>query len=169
MKFGIATFPGKVIQDFANSYRKRYDPNYTLIPPHITLKESFHLDEKMLPQAVEHLEQVAQETAPFNIHFHKIGSFHPTNNVVYMAVENADEINRLHEKINRGQLHHESGYKFIPHITIGQKLPQDELLDVYGSLRMLSVDMNSWIDRFHLMYQLENGSWTLYQSFLLQG
>ncbi|GGA31699.1 putative phosphoesterase YjcG [Kroppenstedtia guangzhouensis] len=169
MKFGIATFPGKKIQDFANSYRKRYDPNYALIPPHITLKEPFELEEKMLPQAVEHLEQVAQETAPFNIHFHKISSFHPTNNVVYIAVENPDEMKQLHEKINRGHLYHERGYKFIPHITIGQKLPQDELLDVYGSLRMLHVDMNSWVDRFHLLYQLENGSWTIYQSFLLRG
>ena len=41
MYFGIATFPEKEVQDIANSYRKRYDPHYSLIPPHITLKEKF--------------------------------------------------------------------------------------------------------------------------------
>lgn len=168
MKFGVATFPEKEIQDLANSYRKRYDPNYALIPPHVTLKEPFEMEEEKLPQAVEHLEKVAQETAPFNVHFHKISSFHPTNNVLYIAVKEAEAFHPLHDKINSNQFHHESRYKFIPHITIGQELPQDELHDVYGSLRMIKVDMKSWVDRFHLLYQLENGSWTIYQSFLLR-
>lgn len=32
MKYGIAIFPGKDLQDLANSLRKRYDPKYALIP-----------------------------------------------------------------------------------------------------------------------------------------
>ncbi len=38
MKYGIVAFPSKQLQDFANSYRKRYDSHYTKITPHITLK-----------------------------------------------------------------------------------------------------------------------------------
>ena len=30
MKYGIVAFPSKKVQDFANSYRKRYDPHYAL-------------------------------------------------------------------------------------------------------------------------------------------
>ena len=38
MKFGVVIFPSKKLQDLANSYRKRYDPHYSLITPHLTLK-----------------------------------------------------------------------------------------------------------------------------------
>ncbi|MDA8351953.1 MAG: YjcG family protein [Firmicutes bacterium] len=168
MRYGVATFPEKKIQDFANSYRKRYDPHYALIPPHITLKEPFELNEDMLPQALQHLEQVAKETSAFTVRLPKISTFHPTNNVIYIAVDETEAVKNLHEKINRKSIYHEEEYSYIPHITLAQKLSDSELHDVYGSLKMLKVEFETRIDRFHLLYQLENGSWTIYQSFLLQ-
>jgi 2'-5' RNA ligase len=169
MKYGVAIFPEKKVQDVVNSYRKRYDPHYALIPPHLTLKEAFELEEQELPPAIEHLEQVSQDTPPFDIKLTKVSTFYPTTNVIYIAVEDSDPIATLHQKINSGFLHHESAYKFIPHITIGQKMFEDELHDVYGSLRMNRFDLKTRIDRFHLLYQLENGSWSIYQTFLLRG
>ncbi|PTM59309.1 2'-5' RNA ligase family protein [Desmospora activa] len=169
MKYGITFFPEKKVQDLINSYRKRYDPHYAWIPPHITLKEAFDLQDDELPQAIEHLERVSQEVAPFPITLTKVSSFYPTNNVIYIALEQEDSIRRLHEKINSGMLHHESAYKFIPHITLGQKMLEDELHDVYGSLRMRRFELESNIDRFHLLYQLDNNTWSIYQTFLLRG
>ena len=46
MKVGVVIFPSKKLQDLANSYRKRYDPHYALIPPHLTLKASFDSTEE---------------------------------------------------------------------------------------------------------------------------
>ncbi|MDR6224884.1 YjcG family protein [Desmospora profundinema] len=169
MKYGIVIFPEKKVQDFVNSYRKRYDPHYALIPPHITLKEAFELEDSQLPHAIEDLDQVSREASPFDINLTKVSTFYPTNHVIYVAVEESEHVYTLHEKINSGMLHHESGYKFIPHITIGQKMFEDELHDVYGSLRMNRFDLQTRVDRFHLLYQLENGSWTIYQTFLLRG
>ncbi|MGI6126699.1 MAG: YjcG family protein [Planifilum sp.] len=169
MKYGVAIFPQKKVQDVANSFRKRYDPRYTLIQPHITLKESFELDDAQLPEVVRHLERVADETAPFTIHFHKVGTFHPINNVVYLAITDGEPITRLHEKINSDPIYHERRFDYTPHLTIGQELSNDELHDIYGSLRMKRFDLTSIVDRFHLLYQLENESWTVYQSFLLKG
>ncbi len=45
MKFGVAMFPSKELQDKVNQYRKRYDAHYALIPPHITIKDGFEADE----------------------------------------------------------------------------------------------------------------------------
>ncbi|SFT04501.1 2'-5' RNA ligase family protein [Marininema halotolerans] len=169
MKYGIAIFPEKKIQDIANSYRKRYDPHYALIPPHITLKEPFEFDESRLQDATQHLELVSRETAPFETLLHKVSTFHPTTNVLYLAVQENESILTLHEQVNSGELFHERSYQFIPHITIGQKLPADEIHDIYGRLRMVNVKLTIRVDRFHLLYQLENGSWTIYQTFLLRG
>lgn len=168
MKFGIAIFPQKEVQDIANSLRKRYDSHYSLIAPHITLKESFDLEEEQIETAVEHLQQVAETTAPFTIHFNKISNFYPTSNVIYFVIENTEAITALHKRINTGPLEHKGKFSFVPHLTIGQDLPNDELHDVYSRLRMHKIDLDSIVDRFHLLYQLKNKTWTVYQSFLLE-
>lgn len=59
MKVGVAIFPSKKLQDIANSYRKRYDSQYALIPPHITLKAAFQSDDQQLPIIAEELGKIA--------------------------------------------------------------------------------------------------------------
>ena len=53
MKYGIVAFPSKKLQDLANAYRKRYDPHYALITPHMTIKDVFEADDKEIKQVAE--------------------------------------------------------------------------------------------------------------------
>ncbi|WP_054949187.1 2'-5' RNA ligase family protein [Numidum massiliense] len=167
MKYGIVIFPSREIQDLANPYRKRYDSNYSLIPPHITLKYDFSLQDRKLADIVTHLEKIARETAPFEIEFHKVNTFYPTTNVIYMAIKDEEPLIRLHEACNSGLLDDGQAYSYVPHMTIGQKLSDGELHDVYVSLRMMQLNATTTVDRFHLLYEMDNGMWTVYQTFLL--
>ncbi|AWX57305.1 MULTISPECIES: YjcG family protein [Brevibacillus] len=168
MMYSIVIFPSSKVQEVANSYRKRYDPGYALVPPYIRLKEAFELDEAKLPELVSHLEQVASSTDSFSAHFHRVSSFHPTNNVIYLAVQNKEPFNELHQKIANQCVNEKETYAYVPHLTIGRDLSDDELRDVTGQLSMAKIDLNSEIDRFHLIYQLEDGIWSVYQTFLLK-
>lgn len=165
MKYGVAIFPSKTIQDEANSYRMRYDPHYALIPPHITLKESFEADDHDISTIVDELKKVAESTTPFSLKVKKVSSFSPVTNTIYLKVEPVHELLDLNERLHSGNLPQEQTYAFVPHITIAQKLSDDEFSDVFGSLRIQKFDMEETIDRFQLMYQLENGAWTVYETF----
>lgn len=167
MKYGIALFPSKQIQDLVNSYRKRYDPNYALIPPHVTLKAAFDASEENIVTIANELRLVAQDSSPIKLAIKKVSSFAPVNNVIYLKVEPSDELVDLHAMLHKGALKMEPEYSFVPHITLGQKLSDDEHSDVLGSIKMLNVQHEEVVDRFHLLYQLENGSWTVYETFLL--
>lgn len=48
------------LQDIANSYRKRYDPNYALIPPHLTLRTPFELTDLEAAEVVSTLRDYAK-------------------------------------------------------------------------------------------------------------
>ena len=48
------------LQDIANSYRKRYDPNYALIPPHLTLRTPFELTDLEAAEVVSTLREYAK-------------------------------------------------------------------------------------------------------------
>ncbi|MGM7680931.1 YjcG family protein [Cytobacillus sp. Hm23] len=165
MKYGIVLFPSKQLQDKANSYRKRYDPNYSLIPPHITLKASFESDDNDMKEMVEQLKDITEKVQPFNLHVYKFSSFSPVNNVIYLKVNPTPELLNLHEMLHSGLFADEPEYAFVPHITIGQKLSNDEHSDVFGRLKMTNVNFEEKIDRFHLLYQLDNGQWTVYETF----
>lgn len=169
MKFGIAVFPSKKLQDLANSYRKRYDPHYSLIPPHLTLKEPFDATDDEINVIAKKLGDVAYHAEPFTLRAYKISSFQPVNNVIYMKVDAVPELLNLYDALHSSDFGGESQYSFVPHITIAQKLSNDEHSDVYGSLRMAGVDHEETVDRVHLLYQLENGSWTVYETYRLGG
>lgn len=166
MNYGIAIFPSKEIQDEANSYRKRYDPSYTLVPPHITLKPTFKADENLIQTLIPELKKIANEMNPFPIHIHKVSTFAPVTNTIYFKVEPTPELTYLHEKMHEGKFPKEKDHSFVPHITIAQKLLEDEYSDVYASLRMKKLHFEDVIDRMQLCYQLENGSWTVFETFV---
>ena len=168
MKMGIVIFPSKKLQDLANSYRKRYDPKYALIPPHLTLKPAFESSEEDLVKISHELDTIAKKHKPFTLKTVKISSFHPINNVIYFKIEPTPELEALYNEINSNPLFgNPPEYSFVPHITIGQDLSNGEHADVYSQLRLLSIEHSETIDRFHLLYQLDDGVWTVYESFLL--
>ena len=75
----------------------------------------------------------------------------------------------LHKDLNYNFFGDEPAYAFIPHVTIAQKLTSGEHDDIIGQLKMIGVNHTETIDRIHLLYQLENGSWNVYETFRLEG
>ncbi|WP_188208045.1 YjcG family protein [Alkalibacillus aidingensis] len=165
VNYGIAIFPSKEVQDIANSYRMRYDPRYSLIPPHITLKERFQASQERIDQVAEECQKLANEMMPFDIEINRVSSFSPVTHTVYLRVEDHESLTYLNEKMHEEPFPGERQHKFVPHITISQDLSEDEHSDVYGSLRMNTFDIKDTVDRFQLLYELEDGSWTVYETF----
>lgn len=168
MNFGIAILPNREIQQQANSYRKRYDPHYKLIPPHITLKESFNItSDSELSSLITYLVEVAQNTSPFSLTVSKISTFYPANNVIYFAIDENEHLNQLHQQFHRGEPETDRPYAFIPHITIAQKMDMDEMLDIYSGIKMSDVKSEFVVDQFHLFKQGKDKKWSIYQSYPL--
>ncbi|GLC87719.1 YjcG family protein [Lysinibacillus piscis] len=169
MKYGIVAFPSKKLQDLANTYRKRYDPHFAQITPHMTLKDSFDASEEEIQSVIKQLDELARNVAPLQIHASRISSFYPTTNAIYFRVEPTEQLTTLHQALEEKISFGEAKHVFVPHITIAQKMSDSEHDDVYGQLRMAGVDEKDVIDRIHLLYQLEDGSWTTFETFRLTG
>lgn len=169
MKYGIVAFPSKKLQDLANTYRKRYDPHYALITPHLTLKDAFEADDKQIADISQQLHEVTTTIAPVDIHASRISSFYPTTNAIYFRVEPTEQLAALQAAVQETVSLGEPKHVFVPHITIGQKLSDSEHDDIIAQLRMTGVDEQETIDRIHLLYQLEDGSWTTHETFKLSG
>lgn len=169
MKYGIVVFPSKQLQDFANSYRKRYDSHYAKITPHITLKGVTEIEDSQIDRISQSVKEICNHFVPLTIHVSKVSSFAPVNNAIYLKVEPTEEILDLHDALHTVQFGGKAEYKFVPHITLAQDMSSGEHDDIYGQLRMTKVDFTEIINRIHLLYQLEDGSWTVYETYRLTG
>lgn len=167
MNYGIVLFPSKPLQDRANALRMRYDTHYSFIPPHITMKESFEMTETELPEIVATLRRIASQMKPASVHIYKFDTFNPLSNTVFMKISPHETLTNLYDALHRDPFSPNEKYGFIPHVTVGQDLSNDELADVYGRLKMREIEHTETIDRMQLVYQLENGSWTVYETFPL--
>jgi len=169
MKYGVVAFPSKKLQDLANSYRKRYDPHYALITPHMTVKGVFEADDTEIEKLASEIGEIVKRHKPFKLHAKGLSSFSPVTNAIYFKVAPTEELLKLHEDLHTEEIGKDAEYAFVPHITIAQKLTSGEHDDIYGQLKMIGVDHEEIIDRLHLLYQLEDGSWTVYETFRLTG
>lgn len=169
MKYGVVAFPSKKLQDLANSYRKRYDPHYSLITPHVTLKGVFEANDNEIETIASKIGDVVKKHRPFPLNVTKVSSFSPVTNAIYFKVESTDELLSIHEDLHSDAIGGKPEYAFVPHITIAQKMASGEHDDIYGQLKMETVTHEEVIDRLHLLYQLEDGSWTVYETFRLLG
>lgn len=167
MNFGIAIFPSKQMQEVVNSYRKRYDSHYSLIPPHITLKSSFTATEERIKEISAKLREVSGKHEPFTLKILKASTFQPVNNVIYLKVDPNLELIALHEELHNDFLGKEKEYKFVPHITIGQDLSDKEHNDILGQMRLMKFEHEEVVDQFHVLYQTDNGAWKVYETYQL--
>ena len=169
MKFGIVVFPSKELQDLANGYRKRYDPHYARITPHMTIKGVFDANDKEIEEVAKKIKNVTEKHEPFELTVSKVSTFAPITNAIYFKAEANEQLLSLHKDLNYDFFGEEPDYAFVPHITIAQKLSSGEHDDIIGQLKMIGVNHTETIDRLHLLYQLEDGSWTVYETFRLDG
>ncbi|WHY74246.1 2'-5' RNA ligase family protein [Fictibacillus enclensis] len=168
MNYGIAIFPSTDLKDKINSYRKRYDPHYSIIDPHITLKDPFVASDSEIDEIVSYIENVAKTVPPIKIHISRVSSFHPVNNVIYLKVNNTEELISLHEKLYEGPLQHEHPYNFVPHLTLAQKLSDVEHADVLERLKMVEAEYEETVNEFHLLKRDEESDrWNVYKTFTL--
>lgn len=169
MKYGIVAFPSKKLQDLANTYRKRYDPHFAHITPHMTLKDPFEADDTQISEISKKLHDIAQDFSPLTIHASRISSFFPITNAIYFRIEPTPQLANIYTTLQNELSIGTPKHVFVPHITIAQKISDAEHDDIFGQLRMIGVDEQDTIDRIHLLYQLEDGSWTTYETFRLSG
>ena len=150
MKYGVVAFPSKKLQDLANGYRKRYDPHYALITPHLTVKGVFEANDQEIEEVAKAIKEVTKKHSPFELNVSKVGTFAPITNTIYFKAVPNDELAALHKDLNNDFFGEKPEFAFVPHVTIAQKLSSGEHDDIIGQLKMIGVDHTETIDRLHL-------------------
>jgi 2'-5' RNA ligase len=144
--------------------------------PHVTLAYPFEAKTDV-DNITGKLHHVAAKTKPFTLVLDGFDYFQGENNVAYVAVANRQPVVDLYHEINRslgglvadeyeGRL---SRGEFIPHVTIGARIPDAVLPLVKRRLGEQEVHYETEITSFPLLSDGDDGKWGVMSEFRFSG
>jgi 2'-5' RNA ligase len=144
--------------------------------PHVTLEYPFQIevDQRTI---IDRLAVVARNTSPFTLMLRGIEYFEGDNNVAYIGIANKQPVIELRTDIVShlgGMIEVEEQYKeidlpekFIPHLTIGEGIPNKIFADFKKRMTDYKIDHEVEVKSFALFFKDEGGIWKPTQVFEL--
>ena len=115
---------------FVEQLRRELHPAHTHADAHLTILPPRPL-RGTEQQAIELLKEVCHTTVPFEISMGDVESFLPVTPTVFIRVAHgAYRMRELRDRMNRGVLHCDEPWPYMPHLTIVKADAADEVLKV---------------------------------------
>jgi 2'-5' RNA ligase len=150
-------------------YRVRLgDTDARGIPSHVTLLPPVEVDDASLPVIEEHLEEVASQTRPFEMHLRGTGTFRPVSPVVFInVVRGISSCEQLSFKVRRGPLAVGTQFPYHPHVTVAHRLEESLLDRAFEELERF--DCRFTVHHFSLYVHDDGQGWRPARDFDLGG
>ncbi len=151
MVYSLVHFPNIDLGQI-NEFRSKYDPQFQLIQPHITLMfpVSDSVGEETL---VDHLRAVLRDRQSFPIHLQGVAK--SVDDYLFLLVdEGKDNIADLHARIYMGVLadFRRRDLAYVPHITLGMFANnKTEISQALGEAERLDMNYRCLMDRLELL------------------
>lgn len=112
------------------------DPFGGVVPAHLTLLGPTVIGADSLGPLEAHLEDLAANMRPFELHLRGTGSFRPVTEVVFVAVVDGIAVcEQLEAAIRSGPIRaREPRFPYHPHVTVAQDVGREALDRTFGAL-----------------------------------
>lgn len=123
--YAIVSYLAGPVARFAERLRREMDPgcphraHVTILPPRPLLSPP--------SDAVEFARRLVAQFEPFGVQLGAVEQF-PITQVIYLGLTAGSlELTTMHDVLNTGPLGHQEANVYVPHITLGQRLPPGTL------------------------------------------
>lgn len=130
---------------------------------HVTILAPIEADDAVMDAVADHLQRVAERTAPFRMVLRGTGTFRPVSPVVFIAVaEGISACEQLEAAVRSGDLGVEARFPYHPHVTLAHDVSGEELDRAFE-------DLAHYVAEFTVaslcLHENVNGEWTLVREF----
>ena len=151
MSYAIVIYPELKDDSKIENFRKKYDPYFQLIKPHLTLVFPFpDLDREKIKN---HLSKKIGEFGEFDLRLR--GLEKSFDNWIFLTMQDGNsKIIELHDQLYTGILKKElrEDIKFIPHIGLGLLEKDEEYVVAENEAKNLDLDYKCKIKSMHLIH-----------------
>jgi len=145
----------------ADRIRRRYDPNFALIGPHVTVlpPREVRLSRR---EILAEVHRIARQTPAFTVSLGAIRTFLPVMPVVFASIRGgAFSLQRLHRRLSGSPLRGAESFPYVPHLTLGQRLDASRHRRALDRSRtLLARRRKGWrVDRLIVVERLTETLW----------
>ncbi len=122
-QYALVAYVNNPVGRFLEDLRRELYPQHAHLPAHLTVlpPRPLHGSE---PEALELLERLCGQVAPFEVTLGEVASFAPVTPTVFLRVAHAAyRLRELHDLLNTEWLHCHEQWPYMPHLTI-VKMPE---------------------------------------------
>ncbi len=162
------SLPPKATKVF-NQVKQTFHPNHRLTSPaHITLVAPFYWTNQTL--LIGQLTKLAHQFQPFEAKFNHLASFkQPKYGTVYLAPDKVAPFKHMAITLQLAILGQEEKGEFIPHLTLAQKVPHQDIDLVKQKLRDMKLSLKLKVRSFTLFkFDSQSQTWFQFKTFLFQ-
>lgn len=136
-------------------------------PPHITLKPPFYWQD--MPGLIARLDKWAKKQDPFEVTLAPVGSFRQRKyGTVFLVPEKGEDLKRLERSISQAIPPLKDQDNFIPHLTVGNRVPLDELQEMKQKVREMRVSLETTVKSVVLFRHYRREPWEKFQEFFFR-
>jgi 2'-5' RNA ligase len=165
-RFAVVSFLPKHLDDIIAPLREKFDPDYNVIPSHLTLATPFETDRSLDEIAgIVYGETARVESAGMRLR--SIGDYYPNCPLIYWGVEADEGLNRLYLNL-MARLDLVLPCKgFAPHVTVAKEISIDRVLMIKEQIVPYLPDETLKIETVDLVSPVAGANWVSVRTFRL--
>ena len=158
----VVVLPKRLCADI-DTWRRAHDPNYDLVPPHITVAYPPFVPEEEWPRLRLGMRYCLGRFHPFQVLLDGLGTFENNSHVLWWKVQDEGHLSRIRASLMRCSPGHVPPLPFgyVPHVTIGVFESKSELDKVREAMRALK-SRRFTVRRLTYLSPDERGVWSVY-------
>jgi 2'-5' RNA ligase len=135
VQYAIVVYLRDPVGEFVEGLRREMHPKHAHLPAHISILPPRPL-RGTESEALEAVEHVCEEIAPFEVTMGEVATFAPTTPTVFIRLARAAyRMRELHDRLNTGPLHADEHWPYMPHLTIAKMDSEEQSERVYLEAR----------------------------------
>lgn len=167
-RFAVVILLPDAIGGYMTPLRERFDPDYGVIAPHITIVAPFETDAP-LSEITGVLSEETSQMAPLLINLTSVGDYYPDFPLIYWQVQGGEMLDQLYKNLH-AKLDMPLPYKrFHPHATVAREISDHRVVMVKDTICSYLPQESFTAPAVDLVSPVANQKWVSVRTFPFRG
>ena len=167
-QYAVVLFLPEFLSSMIAGLREKYDPDYSIVDPHITLVFPFDSDLQV-DEIAAAIWGVTDRQAPFEVILDDLGDFYPTAPIIFWRVRVNTILNSLYLNLTKG-LRLDLPFKdYVPHVTVAREISDFRVMMVKENICSYISGEKFAVEAIDLITPLTDNRWVSVRTFPLRG
>jgi len=166
IRMAVVAFLPDSLNAIVARLREKYDPDYAIVAPHITIVSPFETD-RPVAEVADTVSRIIQTCPSLELKFDTLEDYYPTCPLICWAIKKCEELTSLYIELHTA-LDIPLPYKgFYPHLTVAREISDHRLIFVKEKIAPYMPEESVKLEEVDLVAPIARSNWVSVRTFFL--